>query len=122
MHCPTDHGDNNPSDNPSYNRLTLYHHIASNPVERGLFSIPAYLALSDGARPSSSTHMLHVINYCTPLLVATQIRQASGAFLLQLPTLHEDAGPIAQGRYSLVSEVRCPGCSALRPWASRDVS
>jgi hypothetical protein len=40
----------------------------------------------------------HVINYCTPLLVATRARQASGALLLQLLKLQEDVDPVLQIR------------------------
>jgi hypothetical protein len=48
---------------------------------------------SAGWRTVHVSTYIHVINYCDPLLVATQVRQASGALLLQLRTLlQQDAG------------------------------
>ena len=46
--------------------------------------------LPDNARPEYGD--IHVLNYCNPLLVATQMRQASGALLLQLSTQLYTAG------------------------------
>jgi hypothetical protein len=72
--------------------------MRSNRVERGLRK---GCSLSLHIQRTALVFDTHVINYCTPLLVAKQARQASGVLLLQLLTLQEDVDFVSHIRHLL---------------------
>ena len=72
--------------------------------------------LPDNARPEY--RHIHVLNYCNPLLVATQMRQAPGALLLQLSTQLQQAATAGHERRVGISGKR-GRIASLPPRSSR---